>query len=83
MHNLLALVFIEVWSNKFLDQESFVRYGPTVTLRQKRGTTKVRVACTREIQRPMAAADFIRDRLLGVKLKAKKVCRGLKARHES
>jgi len=49
--------------------------------RQKRGTTKVRVARAREIQRPVAAADFIRDRLLGVKLKAKKVFWGLKTRH--
>jgi len=37
------------------------------------GTTKVCVARVREIQKPMAAADFIRDRLLGAKLKAKKI----------
>lgn len=42
------------------------------------GTTKVRVARAREIQKPAAAADFIWDRLLGVKLKAKKIFWGLK-----
>lgn len=42
------------------------------------GTTKrPRVARAHEIQKPLAAADFIRDRLLGVKLKTKKVLRGL------
>lgn len=47
--------------------------------RQKRGTTKVRVARAREIQRPVAAADFIRDRLLGMKLKVKKVFWGFES----
>lgn len=74
----MCVAFIGVWSDKFLDQESLVRYGLTAT--KAWNTTKVRVARAREIQRPVAAADFIRDRLLGVKFKAKKVFWGLKTR---
>jgi len=56
--------------DKFLDRESLViRTSGDKSV----GITKVRVARAREIQWPVAAADFIRDRLLRVKLKAKEV----------